>query len=157
MEWINVFGLAFLFIIMIPNILYAIRHREGFQNKWQNRVAEMLEQIGRIGCFAFMIFNIPGTWFGWASDEAFAVYLITDVILVIAYGIIWIVCFNKDSMFRALALSIIPSVLFLFSGIMSRSVLLIVSAVLFAPSHILISYKNAVKQTSGGINNGHKL
>lgn len=157
MEWINVFGLAFLFIIMIPNILYAIRHREGFQNIWKNRVVEMIEQTGRIGCFTFMIFNIPGTWFGWTSDEAFAVYLIADVILVLLYCILWIVCFNKNSMFKALSLSIIPSVLFLFSGIMSRSVLLIVSAVLFATSHILISYKNAVKQTAGGINNGYKL
>ena len=32
--------------------------------------------------------------------------------------------------------------LFLFSGIMSRSVLLIIASVLFAPSHIMISYKN---------------
>ena len=32
--------------------------------------------------------------------------------------------------------------LFLFSGIMSRSVLLIIASVLFAPSHIVISYKN---------------
>ena len=29
-----------------------------------------------------------------------------------------------------------------FSGIMSRSVLLIIASVLFAPSHIVISYKN---------------
>ena len=36
----------------------------------------------------------------------------------------------------------IPSMLFLFSGIMSRSVLLIIASVLFAPSHIMISYKN---------------
>ena len=57
--------------------------------------------------------------------------------------IIWIVCFQKNTIFRALALSILPSVLFLFSGIMSRSVLLILSAVIFAPCHILISYKNA--------------
>ena len=146
MEWMNFFGLGFLFVIMIPNILYAIRHKEGFQNKWQNRAVEILEQIGRIGCFGFMIFNVPGTWFGWSSDEAFAIYLIADVILVVFYCVIWIVCFHKNSMFRAIALSVIPSVMFLFSGIMSRSVLLIVSATLFAPSHILISYKNAAKQ-----------
>ena len=30
-----------------------------------------------------------------------------------------------------------------FSGIMSRSVLLVVASLLFAPAHILISYKNA--------------
>ena len=53
------------------------------------------------------------------------------------------VCWKKNSMFRALALSIIPSVLFLFSGIMSRSLLLIAASILFAPSHILISYRNA--------------
>lgn len=90
-----------------------------------------------------MIINIPGTWFGWWSDEAFAVYLIVDTILVLLYCLIWIVCFKKNSIFRALSLSIIPSVLFLFSGIMSRSVLLIISSVFFAPSHIVISYRNA--------------
>ena len=26
----------------------------------------------------FMIINIPGTWFGWWSDEALAIYLIVD-------------------------------------------------------------------------------
>ena len=90
-----------------------------------------------------MIVNIPGTCFGWWSDEAFALYLIADTLLVLLYCLIWIVCFQKKSLFRALALSIIPSILFLFSGIMSRSVLLILSAALFAPSHIVISYKNA--------------
>ena len=25
-----------------------------------------------------MIINIPGTWFGWWSDEALAIYLIVD-------------------------------------------------------------------------------
>ena len=91
-----------------------------------------------------MIFNIPGTCFGWQSDKAFAAYLIADAVLSAAYCIIWIVCFKKSSVFRALALSIIPSVMFLFSGIMIRSVLLIIAAVIFAPTHIMISYKNAV-------------
>lgn len=49
-----------------------------------------------------------------------------------------------DRVFRAIALSVIPSVIFLFSGIISRSVLLIVSAVIFAPCHITISYKNSI-------------
>lgn len=46
-------------------------------------------------------------------------------------------------MLRALALSIIPSVIFLFSGIMSRSILLFLASVPFAPAHILISCKSA--------------
>ena len=97
---------------MIPNIIFAFKCKDGFVNKWENKYVDVMEQVGRFGCFGFMIINIPGTWFGWWSDEA-------------------------------LALSIIPSFLFLFSGIMSRSVLLIIAAVLFAPSHIVISYRNA--------------
>ena len=143
MEWLNVFGLVMVAVIMIPNILFAMKCKDGFVNKWNNKSVETVEQIGRFGCFGFMIINIPGTWFGWWSDEAFAVYLVVDAVLVTLYCVIWAVWFRKSSVFRALVLSIIPSVLFLFSGIMSRSILLTIAAVLFAPSHILISYQNA--------------
>ncbi len=143
MGWINIFGLVFMVIIMIPNVIFVLKCKDGFGNRWENKAVEALEQIGRYGCFAFMVINIPKTWFGWASDEAFALYLIVDAVLVTAYCVIWAVCFKKNSVFRALSLSIIPSVIFLFSGIMSRSVLLMISALIFAPCHILISYKNA--------------
>ena len=143
MGWFNVFGLIFIVVIMIPNVVFAIKRKYGFDNKWDNKFVEFIEQAGRFGCFGFMIFNIPGTWFGWWSDEAFALYLVVDGILVMLYCAIWIICFKKNSVFRALALSVIPSALFLFSGIISRSGLLTVASVLFAPSHIAISYRNA--------------
>ena len=143
MEWLNVFGLVMVAVIMIPNILFAMKCKDGFVNKWNNKSVETVEQIGRFGCFGFMIINIPGTWFGWWSDEAFAVYLVVDAALVTLYCVIWAVCFRKSSVFRALVLSIIPSVLFLFSGIMSRSILLTIAVLLFAPSHIMLSYQNA--------------
>ena len=143
MEWFNIFGLIFIVVILIPNIIFATKWKDGFDIKWKNKYVEVMEQVGRFGCFGFMVINIPGTWFGWWSDEAFALYLIEDGILVTIYCATWIIYFKKSSVFRALALSIIPSILFLFSGIMSRSVLLIIATVLFAPSHILISYRNA--------------
>lgn len=143
MEWLNIFGTIFIVVIMIPNIIYAIKCKEGFENKWNNKIVELIEQIGRFGCFAFMVINIPGTWSGWWSDEAFAIYLIVNTVLVIVYCIIWIITFRKNTIFKALTLSIIPSVVFLFSGIMSRAILLILSSILFSPAHILISVKNA--------------
>ena len=143
MEWVNLFGLVFVAIIMIPNIVYAIKCKDGFLNKWSNKAVETLEQIGRFGSVAFMVVNIPGTFFGWWSDEAFALYLIVNSVLAIVYCALWIVLFKKNNQFRALSLSVIPSVIFIFSGILSRSVLLTVSALLFASAHILISYKNA--------------
>lgn len=144
MEWLNVFGLIFVTLIMIPNVFFAIKNKQGFENSFKSKPLEIPENIGRAGCFAFMIINIPGTWLGWWSDEAFAVYLIINAALTLTYCIIWIACFKRNSMFRAVALSVIPSLIFLFSGFMSRSLLLVISAVIFAPIHILISYKNAV-------------
>ena len=78
MGWLNVFGLIMIVVIMIPNIIFAIRCKEGFENKWNNKLLGVAEQIGRFGCLGFMIINIPGTWFGWWSDEALAIYLIVD-------------------------------------------------------------------------------
>ena len=143
MEWLNIWGMIFIVVIMIPNIIFAHKYKDGFGNAHISRIIICTEQIGRYGCIGFMIFNIPGAWFGWWSNEAFAIYLIVDTLLIALYCIIWVACWKKNNIFRALALSIIPSVIFLFSGIMSRSILLFITSILFAPSHILISYKNA--------------
>lgn len=145
MEWFNIFGLAFITAIMIPNIIFALKHKEAFENRYHNKTIEIIEQIGRFGCFGFMIFNIPTTWFGWWSDEAFAIYLMVDAVLIVLYCTIWVIYWRKNNVFKAMALSIIPSAIFLFSGIMCRSILLIISSLLFAPAHIFISYKMLIK------------
>ena len=144
MDWINIYGFVFMLFIMIPNIIFTLKNKDGFQNLWNNKIIEVFEQIGRFGCFGFMILIIPGFGFGFSSNEFFSLYLILNTLLIVAYCLIWFICFKKNSIFRALALSIIPSVIFLTSGILSRYILLIVTAIIFAPCHVIISYKNAV-------------
>jgi len=143
LDWFSPFGLCFMLVILIPNVIFAIKQKGGFENKFNSKKLELFENIGRYGCFIFMVFNLPFTWFGFPSDEAFAVYLIANIILTLAYILIWIFCFRKNSLFRSVSLSVIPSLIFLLSGILSRSVFLIISALIFAPCHIIISVKNA--------------
>ena len=143
MNWINIHGLMIMLAIMIPNMFFAAKNKEGFENLWPNKIVEILEQIGRFGCFGFMVLTIPGCGFGFLSDEAFALYLVIDGILTAIYCFVWIICFKKNSIFRALALSIIPSCLFIISGVLSHYWPLMISSVIFAPCHIAISYKNA--------------
>lgn len=139
----NYWGLLFIALIMVPNIIFAVKCKGGFENRWKNRWVEALEQTGRFGCFIFMIFNIPCTCLGFCNRGAWIAYLTVNTVLTVLYCLLWGICFRKSGMFRALSLSAIPAVLFLFSGIISRSLLLTVFAVIFAPCHILISYKNA--------------
>lgn len=144
MGWFNIYGMIFIIVIMIPNIIFAIKCKDGFNNKFSNKIIETIEQVGRYGCFALMMINIPYTYYGWWFNHEDLVYLIIDSFLVIIYCIIWIICWNKNNVFKALSLSIIPSLIFLFSGIMLCSILLIIFSIIFSLSHIIISYINAI-------------
>ena len=143
MDWINIYGLIFIIIFMIPNIIFAVKNKNGFDNLWHNKLVEILEQIGRFGCIAFMIINIPSTWFGFWFDGALLAYLAINTCLTVAYCTLWFVYFHKNGVFRAVMLSILPSIIFLFSGVLLLSIPLIIAAIIFTPCHIFISYKNA--------------
>lgn len=142
---INIYGLIIMAMIMIPNIIFAIKCKDGFINKFNNKTIEILEQIGRFGSFFFMIVNIECLSFGFSNETALSIYIIINSFLVTLYCLIWIICFKKNSIFKSLALSIIPSIIFIFGGIITRSILLLVFAIIFAPCHILISYKNSIE------------
>ncbi|MCM1546673.1 MAG: hypothetical protein NC033_06550 [Clostridiales bacterium] len=143
MGWFNYTGLAVMAVIMIPNIIYAVKCRDGFENRQQNKALEIAEQIGRYACFALMVFNIPYTYFNFWFKGAFWVYLAVDGILSLAYLIFWAVFRGKGGLARAVALSVTPSVIFLFSGVMLLNIPLTVFAVVFAVCHIRISVMNS--------------
>ena len=142
MSWFNYYGLAFMAVIMIPNIIYAVKKKND-GNDYHNKAVEIFEQIGRYGCMFLMIFNIPYTYFNFWFDHALIVYLSVNGGMCIAYLIFWVICWNRNDTLKALSLSVLPSCIFLFSGIVLANIPLIVFAVLFAVNHILISCKNA--------------
>ncbi len=89
-----------------------------------------------------MIFNIPYTYCGYWFAHGETVYIAVNAAAVFAYCLIWIILWNKSNMTKALLLSIIPSGIFVFSGVIIVSIPLLVFSALFAVTHILISVKN---------------
>lgn len=142
MGWFNYYGLAIMAVIMIPNIVYAVKNKNPVST-YHNKAVEVFEQIGRYGCMLFMIFNIPYTYFNFWFDYALIVYLSVNGALCVAYLIFWAVCWNNNGKLKALSLSVLPSLIFLFSGVVLANIPLMAFAVLFAINHIIISYKNA--------------
>lgn len=143
MSWFNYYGLIFIVVIMIPNIVFALTHKNGFENKYRNKPIEIAEQIGRFGSMAFMVFNIPYCCFGFWFSGANIVYLSINSVFCLLYCVFWVVFWKKSGIAKALILSILPSVVFIFSGIMLLSIPLMIAALIFAFGHIAISYKNA--------------
>lgn len=141
MEWFNYIGLIFFVLLLIPNIIFAIKNRNK-QIQLNNRTLEIYEQIGRYGSMIFMVFNIPYTTFGYYFTCGQNVYIAINAVLIFAYYLFWIIFWKKDCLAKSLLLSIIPSILFIFSGIIMANILLIAFAIVFAIFHIWISIKN---------------
>lgn len=144
MDWFNLYGLIIIVVIMIPNIIFGIKNKEGFENKYNNKIVETFEQIGRFSCFFLMIFNIPFLTIGYWFNNAETIYIIINVILTIIYCIGWIVFWNKNNVIKSLILSITPSLIFILSGIITLNIPLMFFSLIFAICHIMISYKNAI-------------
>jgi len=144
MDWFNYYGLIFIVYIMIPNIIFAIVKKDSFINKYNNKWIEGLEIIGRYGSLGFMVFNIPGYCFGYWFYYGKMVYILLNTLLCSIYCILFVIYWNKEGVLRSLMLSILPSFLFILSGVMLFNKPLIITSILFAIGHIRVSYKNAV-------------
>lgn len=110
---------------------------------YHNMVIDVFEQIGRYGCFVLMVFNIPYTYYGFWFQNAYIYYIVVNSILLFLYLLFWIICWSKYKLLKAITLSAIPSLIFIYSGIMLAYYPLIVLSIVFAISHITISIKNA--------------
>ena len=141
--WINVFGAVIVILMLIPNIVYAIKNKNE-KNLCPNRFMNIIEQVGRYACIVLMWLPFIVWKFGFASVFEMVLYLACNGALLVAYWISFAVYMKRRTVQLALVLAIIPSCIFLFSGILLRHWLLISFAVLFAVGHIYVTYTNAV-------------
>jgi len=141
-SWLNIFGLIIVILIMLPNIIYAIKFH-GIDNKCKSNIMNIVEQIGRYSSMFFIIFNIGLVEYGFSSVEAFVIYFVGNTMLLIVYWIIWILYFINKTLWKSMALAIIPTAIFLLSGIASRHYLLVISAIIFGIGHVYVTYQNA--------------
>ena len=142
MSWFNYIGLIIIVVIMIPNVIRSAKTKNP-KNVGILKLITAGENLGRFGSIFFMIFNIPHTWFSFFVPNGLTIYIVVNAILVGAYLFFYVVFWNADRLSKALFLSIIPSIIFLFSGIMILSIPLIICAILFAFTHIYISVHNS--------------
>lgn len=136
--WINVFGAVIVVLMLIPNIIYAIKNKEE-QNRCPNRVMNVIEQIGRYACIVLMWLPLLVWKFGFPSVAEMMLYLGGNAVLLIVYWIVYAVYLKKKTPGCALTLAIVPTCIFLLSGLTLRHWLLVAFAVLFGVGHIYVT------------------
>ena len=112
-------GACLLAAILVPNLIFALTHRQGFENAVSCPRLERWEQVGRFGSLAFLVLRLPflpwGEWF--PGGEALSLPI--SAVLAALYCLGWVLFWREDSLRKSLALSILPSLLFLERGILT--------------------------------------
>lgn len=142
--WINVFGAGIVLLLLIPNIVYAIRSK-GEANGCTNRLMNALEQIGRYACIVLMWLPLLVGKFGFADILGLLLYLAGNGVLLAAYWLVFAAYMKRKTAGRALALAILPACIFLLSGLLLRHWLLVGFALLFAVGHIYVTRQNRAR------------
>ena len=137
--WVNLLGAIIIVLIMIPNIIYAIKNKGQQAEEPRYKAMLIIEQIGRYSCIVFMWLPLLVWEFGFNSVAEMFVYLISNAILLVAYYTFWILYSRKKKKVIAFALAILPTCIFLISGILLHHWLLVISAILFGIGHVYIT------------------
>lgn len=143
--WINLFGGIFVILMLVPNIVYAIKNKDE-KNLCTNKLMNIIEQIGRYACIVLMWFPLLVWKFSFTTSTEFVTYMLSNILFLVAYWILFVIYMKKKNTGLALSLAIIPSCIFLFSGILLRHWLLVGFACLFATGHIFVTYVNTKKR-----------
>ncbi|MDY5997658.1 MAG: hypothetical protein SPJ09_03855 [Erysipelotrichaceae bacterium] len=139
---LNYFGIIFIIVLLLPNIYASIFKKELFVNKFDDRLLIKLENIGRYLCMILMVINIQDLYGGFKSVEAFVAYFGINIILLGLYYIVWFIFYKFNNIYKNMILGIIPSLMFIISGILQNHLLLIISGIVFAYAHLRIIWKN---------------
>lgn len=140
-NWINIYSGIVVALMMIPNIIFAVKDKENKPNK-SKMIVNIIEQISRYACIILMILPLFVWEFGFSPLEFMFVYIIGNVILLVLYYIFWGLYSKSKACKSALALAIIPTLIFINSAISVKHWALLVTAVIFGVSHIYITYIN---------------
>ena len=139
--WINLFGAVIVVIMLIPNVIFAVKGK-GAENKCKDVFVNCVEQFGRYACIILMWLPLLVWKFGFSSVVEMVLYLFCNGILLLAYLICWAIYLKRPSGRLEMCLAILPTAIFLFSGLLLRHWLLFFAAVLFGSGNIYVTKQN---------------
>lgn len=139
--WLNLTGAIIIVLMMVPNIIFAVKHHD-IKNLCTCMPMLIMEQTGRYGSMALIVFPLLVWEFGFRSPEAFVIWLALCAAMLLAYYICWVLYFHRPSLPVALWLAILPSAIFILRGLFLRHWLLTAFGVIFAAGHVYITWIN---------------
>lgn len=140
--WINWINMAVVGCLILINMIAA---GKGISDSFNSKhlLINILEQIGRYGCMAFMILPIftRGWKFGFRSVTEMLIWMCLTMLFLVIYSLLWVKKANGGAGILY-GLAIVPAVLFLLNGILLRHPALVVASLIFGVFHFVIIKEN---------------
>ena len=140
---INLWSAGVMALLLLPNLVYALKFQDAnFRSgsRWLN----LLEQAGRYGSMALSVIPLgaPGGKFGFASVGEMLAWMGLMAAILAAYYLCWLLYARRRTPALAMALAVLPCVLFLVHALLLRHWLLGLFTAVFAAAHLTIVRQN---------------
>jgi len=105
--WINAFGGGIVVLMLIPNIVYAVKNKDE-KNLCTNKLMNIIEQVGRYACIVLMWLPLLVWEFGFNSVNDMLLYVLANSVLVVLYWLVFAKYLKEKTKITALVLAVIP-------------------------------------------------
>lgn len=135
-------GLLFMFMLLIPNLIWTKKQPQGYSAENENKILSVLERVGEVltTCFALLFsdFNLQ-EWSKWS------LWLAVAFVLMIMYEIWWVRYFKSErkltDFYRSflgvpVAGATLPVIAFFLLGIYGKVIWMMIASIVLGIGHI---------------------
>ena len=141
-SWINGWGAMIVIIMLVPNIIFGIKNPY-LENKCENVIMNTIEQVGRYTSMILMIVPVLVEKFDFKSVFEMIFYIVVTSALLLLYLLVWFFYLKSQSTNKSILLALLPTIIFVISGILLRHWLLMIAGILFGIGHIFVTLQNS--------------
>lgn len=137
---VNVYGLLFVALMIIPHIVYARTHSYNMK-AIENRATVYIERTGKY-CGAFlMAINIGVLEEGFTSDLMKQFWLYSTAVLVAIYILLWVIFLKTGKKGLAYAITILAGFILMYCGLLQVKSLLILAGIVYLAGELYVTKK----------------
>lgn len=140
--WISGWGAMIVIIMLVPNIIFTIKNPH-LENKCKNVIMNSIEQVGRYTSMVLMIVPVLVWKFGFKSVLEMVLYVAVTSVLLLLYLLVWLFYLKSQSKNKAILLALLPTMIFIISGVLLRHWLLMIAGILFGIGHVYVTLQNS--------------
>ncbi len=135
---VNVYGLLFAVILLVPHIIFAKTHRYDLRDI-ENRAMLYIERIGKYCSIFLMGINIGVLEEGFTSPLMEQFWFVFTSVMAVVYIILWVLLFRKTSKLTSTLITVVFAVIVIISGLLQVKTLLLTAGIVYLIGEIYVN------------------